>query len=76
MENTELTYGQKLVGLTFNPSGDLKVIEVKQKCAELIDLLYNNFYSKDSIAMSFIEDAIKNIILAQMLSVKAITWKD
>lgn len=76
MENTELTYGQKLVGLTFNPSADPRVQKVKQKCAELIDLMCNDLFTKDGIAYTLREDAIKNIILAQMLSVKAITWKD
>jgi len=72
----ELTYGQKLVGLTFNPSADPRVQEVKEKCAELIDLLCNDLFAKDNIAYILREDAIKNIILAQMLSVKSITWED
>ena len=45
MENTEtpmreLTFGEKLVGLTFNPSGDEKVLKAKQLCAELADLMH------------------------------------
>lgn len=34
---SELTFGQRLVGLTFNPSGDDKVGRAKQLCAELAD---------------------------------------
>lgn len=35
----ELTYGQKAVGLTFNPSNDPTVQLIKEKYAEIIDLL-------------------------------------
>ena len=38
----ELTFGEKLVGLTFNPSGDEKVQRAKELCAELADLVYEN----------------------------------
>ena len=37
------TFGQKLVGLTFNPSGDPKVQKAKELCAELADLLNEHF---------------------------------
>lgn len=33
----ELTFGQKAVGLTFNPANDDKVAIAKQKCADVID---------------------------------------
>ena len=42
MENQverELTFGEKAVGLTFNPSGDEKVNKAKQLMAESWDLL-------------------------------------
>ena len=42
MENNterELTFGEKAVGLTFNPSGDEKVHKAKQLMAEALDLL-------------------------------------
>jgi len=35
----EMTYSEKAVGLTFNPSGDAKVQEVKELYAKIIDLL-------------------------------------
>jgi hypothetical protein len=35
----DLTFGQKAVGLTFNPSGDEVVTRAKQLSAELIDLV-------------------------------------
>jgi hypothetical protein len=45
MENLperEMTFGEKLVGLTFNPSGDAKVQRAKELCAELADLVRND----------------------------------
>jgi hypothetical protein len=41
LKEATLTFG-KLVGLSFNPSGDEKVNKVKQLCAELMDVLYND----------------------------------
>ncbi len=44
MDNTELqemTYGQKAVGLTFNPSNDETVDKVKKLYAEIIDICAN-----------------------------------
>ena len=40
MEDTqrEMTYGEKAVGLTFNPSGDEKVQRVKELYVQIIDL--------------------------------------
>lgn len=73
----QLTYGQKLVGLTFNPSADPKVQEVKEKCAELIDLIQESWTPfMGNIPSGFYDDAIKNIVLAQMLTVKGLTWTD
>jgi hypothetical protein len=41
LKEATLTF-EKLVGLSFNPSGDEKVNKVKQLCAELMDVLYND----------------------------------
>lgn len=38
---SELTYGQKTVGLTFNPSGNDDVQKIKQAFANAIDPLNN-----------------------------------
>lgn len=73
----ELSFGEIAVGLTFNPSGDEKVNQVKRKCADLInDLDHFRKTSESSgakrhcsIAITFLEDA-------QMRAVKALTWKD
>lgn len=71
-----ITFGQKAAGVTFNPSKDPNVDEVKALYAQIIDKLNElrsatssgeakRYYSK---AISYTEDA-------QMNAVKAITWQ-
>ena len=73
---SNLTYGQKAVGLTFNPSGDPRVQKLKELFAEIIDVCdggRNNALPEQerlwSIAITQAQDA-------QMWAVKAATWKD
>lgn len=73
----ELTYGQKAVGLTFNPSGDDAVASCKQGFADEIDRmneLRENSKSNEQRRLASI--AITNLQDAQMWAVKALTWKD
>jgi hypothetical protein len=78
METRELTFGEKLVGLTFNPSGDDKVYKVKRLCADLTDVLYDDI--PEDGERTFLQDqlfnkAIFDILDAQMTSVKLLTLK-
>jgi hypothetical protein len=90
MESRELTFGEKLVGLTFNPSGDEKVQRAKELCAELADLLNNNYHNpyyegdlelgfapgyEDQLKESLFQHAIGEILNAQMNVVKLLTFK-
>ena len=84
MNQQELTFGQKAVGLSFNPSGEDNVTKAKQLMAEAIDLLEKDHAEKtdDGKAMSswytnvFRTTAFNTIIAAQMALVKYLTWKD
>lgn len=76
---TELTYGQKAVGLTFNPSGMPEVNAIKTTCAAVIDEL-NTQRDKakadnngEKIAQFTL--AIRDIQSGQMWGVKAATWQ-
>jgi hypothetical protein len=74
----ELTFGEQLVGLTFNPSGDPKIQRAKELCAELADLLNNN--RQKDIEGLFLEHcifsaAVTDILKAQMMVVKSLTFK-
>lgn len=73
----EQTFGQKAVGLSFNPSNDDKVGQIKQKFADLIDDmndLRNTTLSNEVRRLCSV--AITEAQTAQMWAVKAITWKD
>ena len=72
-----MTFGEKLVGLTFNPSGDQTVYRVKEICAELADLL--NYHadpnSERPLCRLLFDKAIGDILDAQMNVVKVLTFK-
>jgi len=79
MEQQELTFGQKAVGLNFNPSGDDVVGQIKQKSAEIIDLIEERHKSieKPSWLQNVFRTAAFNAVIAgQMAAVKYITWKE
>lgn len=65
----ELTFGQKAVGLTFNPSGAENVTRAKQLMAEVIDLVVVE-------GKGFNQLAIDQLMLAQMAAVKSLTWRE
>lgn len=74
----ELTYGEKAVGLTFNPSNDPDVQEVKVAFAAAIDKI-QEVRAKDTTPSekgAMLTLAIREAQSAQMWAVKGITWKD
>jgi hypothetical protein len=78
MEEKELTFGEKLVGLTFNPSGDEKVQRAKELCAELADLIYQDYDNREEVTDFYdylYEHAVGEILNAQMNAVKVLTFK-
>jgi hypothetical protein len=71
----ELTYGERAVGLTFNPSGKAEVIAIKQKSAALIDELNDQFNTvTDGEVKAQLKIAIRAAQEAQMWGEKAATW--
>lgn len=73
----ELTFGQKAVGLTFNPSGNPAVDRVKILVAETIDELNNLRESTTSgEAKAQYTLAIRKFQEGKMWAVNAITWVD
>lgn len=75
--NRELSFGEKAVGLSFNPGGDPAVYAYKSAYAHIIDML-NAIRSKTDSAevKRLCSVAITEAQGAQMWAVKAITWKD
>lgn len=77
MPNRQMTYGEKLVGITFNPSGDDKVNRAKALCAELADLLHDDYKSSETTPLKnqLYNHAMGEILNAQMNVVKVLTLK-
>ncbi len=83
---SELTLGQKAVGLNFNPSGDETVNRAKQISAELIDMVEQKIQFMESTKAEgtrlswatnvFRTAAFNAVIAAQMAVVKFLTWKE
>lgn len=75
------TRGEKLVGITFNPSANSEVDTVKRACAFLIDTLEK--HKEDAIENGtltadrefLINHALGEVINAQMNVVKVITFQ-
>lgn len=80
----ELTRGQKLVGLTFNPSGREDVTKAKQQSADLIDQVLDEH---DRVTISGEQpaswernvlktEAVNAVLRAQQAVVKVLTWSE
>ena len=78
MTERVLTFGQRAVGLTFNPSGDETVAELKQMFAEIIDAcaLGRADAEGNPEKTRLWSIAITEAQTAQMWAVKAATWRD
>jgi hypothetical protein len=72
------TFGEKAVGLSFNPSGDAAVHELKNLYAQIIDICHakRGALMQGSEAHRLYAIAITQAQDAQMWSVKAATWRD
>lgn len=75
MGPVEQTYGEKAVGLTFNPSGDEKVQEIKQLYARIIDVC-NDLRTEAGQGEKgrLLSVAITEAQTAQMWAVKGVTF--
>jgi hypothetical protein len=75
-KNRKLTFGEKAVGLSFNPSGDEKVTALKQAAAVFIDLCNDlRTHSEDPEVKRMMSVAITEAQGAQMWAVKGATWR-
>lgn len=73
---TELTYGEKAVGLTFNPTGDQTVYNIKKAFAVAIDQIQDE-RARDATPSekgAMLTLAIREAQTAQMWAVKAVMW--
>lgn len=79
-QSRQLTFGEKAVGLTFNPGGHAKVEAIKKAYANVIDLL-NDYRigdpgsEKNPEVTRMLSVAITESQTGQMWAVKAVTWQ-
>ena len=77
MDTRELTYGEKAVGLSFNPGGSELVNQIKTEFAKIIDTCNALRAGTESAEVKrMMSVAITEAQTAQMWAVKAATWKD
>lgn len=75
MDKTQLTFGERACGVSFNPGGLASVNEIKEKFARLVDTLNNYRQSEtDPEVKRMLSIAITETQTAQMWAVKAVTW--
>ncbi len=72
----DLTFGQKAVGVSFNPSKNESVDKIKQQFADIIDTLNDmrNDPQMGGGVKRHCSQAITECETAQMRAVKALTW--
>ena len=74
---SQLSYGERQVGLTFNPSGNPQVLEVKKLYASVIDALIQFSDSSPTGSLEKTVEFQQAVIQAKtacMWAVKAITY--
>lgn len=71
------SFGEQLVGLSFNPSGDADVQRVKELAAEMAEILKRRYTSdgRGAVKSLLFDHAVGEILNAQMNVVKVITMK-
>lgn len=76
-QSPALSFGEKLVGITFNPSNDGDVNEIKTKMAELANMIHDKHSNNETSQLSVIvyHSAIQHLLDAQMAMVKYVTLK-
>lgn len=75
-ERQDLSYGERAVGLAFNPSADASVDRIKSLYAQIIDEMAVLRNTRGGETPRLASVAITEAQGAQMWAVKAITWRD
>lgn len=72
----ELNFGEKAVGITFNPGGNPSVNAIKEKAAEYINMLNElRELTPNGEIKRQLSVAITEAQTSQMWAVKAVTWQ-
>jgi hypothetical protein len=79
--NNNTSFGERLVGIDFNPSGDDKVKKAKQLFAEAANLLEDSRVASiasgtyTAMRQSIFDHAVGQVLNAQMCTVKLLTFE-
>jgi hypothetical protein len=75
-EKKVLCFGEEIIGVEFAEVKDTEVYKVKVKFAELVNELKQNYLDnpKDSVKSLLFDHALGELINAQMMVVKVITY--
>ena len=73
----EPTFGEKAVGVSFNPGGNQLVHDIKTAYASLVDNLHamRELVGDDQEVTRMLSIAITEAQTSQMWAVKAVTWQ-
>jgi hypothetical protein len=75
-ETRQMTFGEKAVGLTFNPGGNPLVDRIKRNFADAIDTMNElRDQTPNGEIKRMLSVAITDAQTAQMWAVKAVTWQ-
>jgi len=74
------SFGERLVGVDFNPSNDDKVHLIKTKMAEIANIIHEERQSRYSTGVDYVDSVVvsytlESILQAQMSAVKYVTLK-
>lgn len=75
-ERQDLSFGERAVGLAFNPSADERVNRIKSLYAQIIDEMAVLRNTRGGEMSRLASVAITEAQGAQMWAVKALTWRD
>lgn len=75
-ERQDLSFGERAVGLSFNPSMDASVDRIKSLYAQIIDEMAVLRNTRGGDKSRYASIAITEAQGAQMWAVKALTWRD
>lgn len=75
-----LSHGEKAVGITFNPSNNVKVETIKRLSAQLLDAIFDQRAGlpneeRHPETWDMYMEAVRRIQEGQMWAVKAATWQ-
>jgi hypothetical protein len=75
MSKENLTFGERVCGVSFNPGGNIDVNNIKVNFAEVVDVLqYYREAATNPEVKRMLSIAITESQTAQMWAVKAVTW--